>query len=102
VRVGAPHHAELEGVDAQLLLLLQTHLEGAAGVLVLEHPIFLGLEAGDVGLVPGAVIGPLVVWRQRGVGLAVTLDLGDLVDRLPPHAGLRIFAVDGLTVQSLD
>ncbi len=102
MRVGRADHAELERVDAQLLLLLQAHLQRAAGVLVRQHLIGLGLQSGDVGLVPGAVVGELVGRRQLRMRLAVALDLRDLVQRLPAHAGLGVAPVDRAAVEALD
>jgi hypothetical protein len=97
VAVRRADHAELEGVRAQLLLELQPELESAAGVLVLQHLVLFALAQVEVALVPGAVVGELVVGGQERVRLAVALDLGHLVERLPLRPGLRIF----LTQRSL-
>ena len=44
----------------------------------------------------------LVVGRKKRMGLAVALDLGGFVERLPAGAVLGIFAVDPLAVERLD
>ena len=61
VRICAPNHAELVRIDPELLLQLHTDLQSGPGVLILQHPVFFGFEARDVGLVPRPVVGELVV-----------------------------------------
>jgi hypothetical protein len=46
----------------------------------------LGLRDIQVADRPGLIIGELVVRREKGVGLAVALDLSDLVEGLPHGA----------------
>ena len=95
MRVGAADEAELERVHAELLLELQALLQRAPRIFPLDHA-GLFRHAGEVGLVPFLEVGELVGGGERGVRLAVALDLGDLVHRLParprlgPFAGQRI------------
>ena len=95
MRVGAADEAELERVDAELLLQLQAFLQRPPRIFPLDHAGLLR-HAGEIGLIPFLELGELVGGRERGMRLAVTLDLGDLVHRLParprlgPFAGQRI------------
>ena len=95
VAVGRADEAELVRVHAELLLELHADPQRRASVLVLEHLVRLELAEVQVALVPDLVVGELVVRRQERVGLAVSLDLGDLVERLPLDAFLRPRAVVG-------
>ena len=90
VAVRRTDHPELEGIGAELTLELQSQLERAARVLVLQHGVGLQFAEVQVALVPGAIVRELVVGRELAVGLAVTLDLGDLVQRFPACACLRV------------
>ena len=102
MRVGRADHAELVGIDAQLLLELEAVLERRARVFELQHLGLLELGQVEIALVPALEIGELVVGRQEGVGLAVALDLRRFVEALPLGAGLGIFAVDRLAGERLD
>ena len=64
--VGGTDHAELVRVDAELLLELQTGLQRAARILVLQHVVLLDGAEVEVALVPGLVIGELVVGDSNG------------------------------------
>ena len=95
VRVGRTDHAELVGVGAQPAFQQQAVLQRLAGVFGGEHRLRLGLRQVQVARVPGLVVGEGVVGRQERMRLAVALDLGDLVHRLPLRALLDIGLVDG-------
>jgi hypothetical protein len=94
VTIGGADHPELVGVDAELFFELEADLQRRPGVLVLQHVVLLDHAEVEVALVPGLVVGELVIGRQVGVGFAITLDLGGLVERLPLVAGRRVFEVD--------
>ena len=90
VRVGGTDDAELERVHAELGLELQPELQGRATVLVLEHLLGLGLAQVEVALVPGTVIGKLVVGRKDRVCFTVALDLCHFVQGLLALAALGV------------
>jgi len=77
VGIGSRSHPELEGVDAEFLLQLQADFQGRARILVLKHLLLLDFGSIQVGIVPGLVIGELVIGRQEGMCLAVTFYLGN-------------------------
>ncbi len=83
VAVGGADHAELVGIGAEPRLQHQAVLQRGARIFVGQH--FRGLRPGEIqiGPVPGLVVGEFVLGRQEGMRLAVPLDLGHLVDRLP-------------------
>jgi len=83
MRVSRSHHAELIRIRAELLFKFKTVLKGLAGILVLEHLVGLGYAKIEVALVPGAIVGELVVRGEEWVGLTVAFDLGHLVERFP-------------------
>ena len=87
--VGRADHAELVRVGPQLLLKHQPVFQRFAGIFVLQHLVLLGRGQVEVALIPGLIIGELVVRREEGMRFAVTLDLGDLVQRLPLGACLE-------------
>jgi hypothetical protein len=84
VGVRRPDHAELERVGAEFLLQLKAHPQRGPGVVVLEHVWLLGDADIEVALVPAFKVRELVVGRQEGVGLAVSLDLGGAVQASAP------------------
>ena len=86
----------LKGLAPSFASRGQPLLQGFPGVLVGDHVRVLGRA--EAAPVPGPVVGELVVGGQARVRLAVALDLGHLVDRLPPHPALGVVAVQGLTV----
>ena len=100
--VGRADHAELVGIDAELAFELEAVLQRRARILELEHLRRLHLAQVEIALVPALEIGELVVRRQEGMGLAVALDLGRLVEPLPLGARLGIFAIDRLAGEGLD
>ena len=102
VRVGRADHAELVGIDAELVFQLETVLERRAGVLELEHLRLLEFAEVEVALVPALEVGELVVGREERMRLAVALDLRGFVEALPLRAGLGILAVDLLAGERLD
>ena len=102
VAVGRADHSDLEGIDSQTLLHRHAVLQRLAHVLVLQHVLRLGLGTVEVRPIPGLVIGELVVRRQERVGLAIALDLSDLVDRLEARAQLGQLTGVGLAVVGLD
>ena len=102
VAIGRADHAEAVGVHPQPLLQQQAQPERRARILVRQHLTRLGLGEIEVAHVPALEIGELVVRRQEGMRLAVTLDLGDLVERLPARAGLGIGAVEVSTGEGVD
>ena len=102
VAVGGADHAEFVGIGTQLLLDLQTQLKRAPRVLVGQHVILLELAQVQVALVPGAVVGELVVRRKERVSFAIALDLGDFVKRLPLRPGFCVLPGDGLVVHMVD
>ena len=53
-------HAELERIGPELLFLLQSQLERAAGILVRQHFRLLGVEA-EVPFIPLVVVSKLVI-----------------------------------------
>ena len=81
--VGGANHAELVGVGAEFLLQLHAALERLAGVFARKHGIGLGLGDVQVADIPGFIVGELVIGRQEGVGFAIALDLGGLVQGFP-------------------
>ena len=89
--VGAARQAELERVHAEQLLEFQALLQRATRIFALNHAGLLW-HASQVGLVPFVEIGELVARRKRRMGLAVTLDLGSLLHRLPLCARFSPFA----------
>ena len=91
MRVRAAHHAELERIHAELLLILKSDLKRAPGIFGREHRILLRFQAGDVRLVPGSIIGKLVIGRELRVGFAIALNLSHLVDGLPAHSRFGVF-----------
>ena len=101
VAVGGADHAKFVRIDAKVLFQLQANLQGAARVFILQHIRLLRNTEVQVTLVPGLVVGELVVRRQRGMRLTVPLDLGDLVERLPPRAGLGVLQVHRLAAERL-
>ena len=101
VAVGAADQADLEGIDAQFRLVGEPQLEGAAAVLVLQHPVFLGCAAADVVPIPVLEIGKFVVRRQERMRLAIALDLGDFVNRLPTGAETRVLRANRLAIHGL-
>ena len=102
MRVGRTDHAELVRIHPQLLLELQAGLQRCARVLALQHLVLLALAQVEVGLVPDLEAGELVVLRKEGVRLAVALDLGRLVQRLPVDARLRVLARQRLLARRVD
>ena len=102
MRVGAADQPELVGVDAELGLQLEAVLERRARVLELQHLRLLRLGKVEVALVPALEIGELVVGRQQGMGFAVALHLGSLIEHLPAGALLGILAIDLLAGEGLD
>ena len=91
VRISGPYHAELIWIHAEFLFQLQALLECLTSILVLQHLRLLGVRS-EVGLVPGFIIGKLVVRRKIGMRLAVALNLGHLVKGLPADTGFGILA----------
>ena len=65
VAVGRPDHAEFVGVDAQFAPRVGARSAGRAGVLVLQHLVLLQHAEVEVALVPGLVVGELVVWGEE-------------------------------------
>ena len=102
VRVGAADQAELVGIHAELGFQLEAVLERRTGVLEFQHLRLLHLGEVEVALVPALEVGEFVVGRKKRMRLAVALDLRGLVERLPAHAVLGIFAVDPLAGERLD
>jgi hypothetical protein len=102
VAVRGADEPELVGIDAQVLFQLEAVPEGGAGIFELEHLQRLGRAEIEVALVPALEVGKLVVGRKQRMGLAVALDLGNLVEPLPALAGLGVLAVDGLAGKRLD
>ena len=102
VRVGRADHAELVGVDAELVLELQAEFQRGAGILELEHLRLLQFAQVEVALVPALEIREFVVRRKVGMCLAVALDLGRLIETLPLRTRLGVFAVDRLSGEGFD
>ena len=102
VAVGRADHPEFVWIDTEFLLELETDLQRRPGVLVLQHVLFFGHTEVEVALVPGLVVGKLVVGRQEGVGLAIPFDLGGFVKRLPLVAGRCVLEIDGFAGEGLD
>ena len=102
MRVGRSDHAELVRIHPQLLLQLQTDLQGGARVLALQHVVLLELAQVEIGLVPKLEVGEFVVLGKERVRLAVALDLGHLVQRLPLDARLRILTRQRLFAGGVD
>ncbi len=96
MRIGAADQTELVGIDAEFGFHLEAVLERRAGILELQHLRLLHLGQIEVALVPALEIGKFVIGRKKRMGLAIALDLGGFVERLPTGAVLGVFAVDAL------
>ncbi len=100
--VRAADHSEPKGIGTETVVGFQPEFERGASVLVGQHPVFLGLGAlahRKVARVPGFVVGEAVVRRQCRMGLAVPLDLGDLVDRLPATPAFGVGPCNWLAIE---
>ena len=102
MRVGAADKTELVGIDAEFGFHLEAVLERRADILEFQHLRLLHFGQIEVSLVPALEIRKFIVGRKKRMGLAVTLDLRGLVERLPTGAVLGIFAVDPFAVERLD
>ncbi len=63
VRIGAADQAKLERVNAQIGFVAQALFECRATVLILQHIGCFSLSEGNIALIPGFVIGELIVCR---------------------------------------
>jgi len=102
VRVRAPDHPELVGIDPELLLQHQAGLQRFTAVLPAQHVLRLQLGPVEVRSIPRLVVGELVVRRQEGVRLAVALDLRGLHQGLEARPHPRELRGERLAVESLD
>lgn len=93
--------AKAIGVDAELLLQRKALLQCLAGVFTAQHLWGLGLAQVQIAGIPGFVIGKFVIRAQNRMGLAIALDLGDLVQRFPFCAGGDIGLVDHIAGKAL-
>lgn len=102
MRVGGAHQGELVGIDAELLFQLETIAERRERILVLQHLRLFCLAHIQVAFIPPLVISKFVIWRKKGMGLAITFYLGGFVEALPVCALFGIFAVDGFASKGFD
>ena len=102
MRIGAADQAELVGVHPELGFHLEAVPERRPRVFEFQHLGLLDFGQIEVALVPALEVRELVVRRQERMRLAIALDLRGLVERLPAHAVLGIFAVDPLAGERLD
>jgi hypothetical protein len=79
MRIRGADHAEFVGVGSDLGFELQAELERITSVFVLQHFLLLGFAQIEIALVPALEIGELVIRREIGMGLTVSLDLRHLV-----------------------
>ncbi len=97
VAVRRADHSELVRVRPEFFFEHEATLQCFARVLLGQHLVRLAFGQIEVADVPGFVVGELVVGRQERMRFAVTLDLGDLVQRLPLGALLDVAAIQGTT-----
>ena len=102
MRIGASDQAELVGVDPEFGFHLEAVPQRRTPVLEFQHLGLLGDGEIEVALVPDLEVRELVVRRQERMRFAVALDLRHLVERLPAHPVLGIFAVDPRAGEQLD
>ena len=93
--IGRSDDAELERVDAELLLVGEAALVGFARVLARVHVRRRRFGA-KVGLVKALEVRKLVGRRERRMCFAVAFHLRDFVERLPPAAARGVVAVERL------
>ena len=102
MRIGASDQAELVRVHPELGFHLEAVAQRRTPVLEFQHLGLLGDSEIEVALVPYLEVRKLIVRRQERMRFAVALDLRHLVERLPAHPVLGIFAVDTLAGERLD
>ena len=102
VRIGAADHAVLVGIDAELLLKLETVLERGAGVFELQHFWLLIRAQVEVASVPSLVIGEFVIGREERMRLAVALHLGGFNQRFELGARLGVLPRQRIAADRID
>ena len=99
--IAAADHAELVGVGSEFGVQFQSQLERRAGVTACQRAVRRWLLRAEINGPPAFEIGEFVGRREEGMGLAVTLDLRHLHERLVADARLGIGPVHRFSFEGL-